>query len=317
MCNVLLAWATLQQPYLSKTLSSPPLRNPNKWTHSVIFEPQPRIQLTRSSYKITSFLDFQPIIKGFQTVNSYLDNLWTDIQNLYYYQYLFVPIAHININPTVNDSHIEKFINSHMCIQCPYACQAKMKFEKFRWEIHYIMKIFHSVYKKFLTAIDHIEYYPSQIQNNTTRTKRSVTYEFYGCYHSPIKALTPSEENFLNAFMEALSKINPSLHKNLSCMKRVGVFTWILGWGVYSNARNIAKIKDNIHSLQKQNQLQDKQIKQLAKYLYLTMHQVDQHSEMLYEMDTKMTIMNKTIQQLMWNFDAMQYEKKPITFLPK
>ena len=108
--------------------------------------------------------------------------------------------------------------------------------------------------------------------------------------------------------MEALYKINPSLHQNLSRMKQVGVFTWILGWGIYSNARNIAKIKDNIHILQKQNQLQDEQIKQLAKYLSLTMNQVDRHSEMLYEMDTKMTIMNKTIQQLMWNFNAMHYE---------
>ena len=71
-----------------------------------------------------------------------------------------------------------------------------------------------------------------------------------------LKTLTPSEENFLNAFLEALYKINPSLHKNLSCMKRVGIFTWILGWGIFSNARNIAKIKDNIHALQKQNQLQ-------------------------------------------------------------
>ena len=105
--------------------------------------------------------------------------------------------------------------------------------------------------------------------------------------------------------MEALSKINPSLHKNLSCMNRVGIFTWILGWGVYSNAKNIAKIKDNIHALQKLNQLQDKQIKQLANYLNLTMHQVDRHSEMLYELDTKMTIMNKTIQKIMWNVDAM------------
>ena len=105
--------------------------------------------------------------------------------------------------------------------------------------------------------------------------------------------------------MEAPYKINPSLHQNLSCMKRVGVFTCILGLGIFSNARNIAKIKDNIHILQKQKQLQDKQIKQLAKYLNLTMHQVDQHSEILYEMDTKMIIMNKTIQQLMWNFDAM------------
>ena len=74
MCNVLLALATLQQPYLSKTLSSPPPKNPNQWTHSVIFEPQLQIQLTRSSYKVTSFLDFQPFIKGFQTVKNYLDN---------------------------------------------------------------------------------------------------------------------------------------------------------------------------------------------------------------------------------------------------
>ena len=114
--------------------------------------------------------------------------------------------------------------------------------------------------------------------------------------------------------MDALYKINPSLHKNLSRMKRVGVFTWLLGWGIFSNARNINKIKDNINILQKQNQLQDKQIKQLAKYLNLTMHQVDRHSEMLYELDTKMTIMNKTMQQLMWNFDAMRYETNLLHF---
>ena len=166
----------------------------------------------------------------------------------------------MHIDPTFNDSHIDRFLRSHICGHHPYECQAKLKFEKFKWEIHYIMKVFHPTYRKFLTAIDHIEYCPSQIQNNITRTKRSVIYEIYGHYHSPTKTLTPSEESFLTTFMEALSKINPSLHKNLSCMKRVGLFTWILGWGVYSNARNITKIKDNIHALQKQNQLQDKQI---------------------------------------------------------
>ena len=85
MCNVLLAWATLQQPYFSRTLSAPPPKNPNKWTHSVICEPQPKIQLTHSMYKVTSFLDFQPFINGFQTVNDYLDNLWADILNPYHY----------------------------------------------------------------------------------------------------------------------------------------------------------------------------------------------------------------------------------------
>ena len=141
-----------------------------------------------------------------------------------------------------------------------------------------------------------------------TRVKRIVFYDLYGQYRTWTKTLTPSEEDFLNAFMKALYKINLSLHNNLSCMKRVGIFTWILGWGIFSNARNVAKIKDNLHTLQKQNQLQDKQINQLANYLNLTMHQVDKHSEILYEMDTKMLIMNKTLQQIMWTLDAMRYE---------
>ena len=59
------------------------------------------------------------------------------------------------------------------------------------------------------------------------------------------------------------------------------------------------KIKNNLHTLQKQNQLQDKQIKHLAKYLNFTMHQISRHGEILYEMDTKMFI--KTIQDIMWS----------------
>ena len=117
--------------------------------------------------------------------------------------------------------------------------------------------------------------------------KRSEMYTLYGHYHTQTQILTPFEEDFLDKFMKALYKINPSLHNNLTHIKRVGIFTWILGWGVYSNARSISKIKNNLHTLQKQNQLQDKQIKQLATYINLTMHQVSRHSEMLYEMDSK------------------------------
>ena len=75
MCNVILAWATLHQLYIStpnQTLSSPLPQNKNEWVHSVIFEPQPKIHLTQSSYKVISFLDFQPFLRGFQSVNEYL-----------------------------------------------------------------------------------------------------------------------------------------------------------------------------------------------------------------------------------------------------
>ena len=135
--------------------------------------------------------------------------------------------------------------------------------------------------------------------------KRSEMYNLYAHYHTQTQILTLSEENFLDEFMKALYKTSPSLHRSLACMKRGGVFTWILGWGVYSNAGSISKIKDNLHTLQKQNQLQDKQIKCLAKFLNLTMHQVSRHSEMLYEMDTKMFIINNTLQHIMWTLNAL------------
>ena len=207
------------------------------------------------------------------------------------------------------DDTIRKFLISPACHSNPHACQAKLKFEQYRIEIQYVYKVFHTIYKKFLTAIDHIDYHPSQQHNrNTTRVKRSDMYTLYGQYHSQTRELTPSEEHFLGTFLKVLYKINPTVHNNLSRMKRTGIFTWLLGWGIFSNARSISKIKDNLHILQKQNQLQDKKIKQLAQYLNLTMHQVDRNSEVLYEMDTKVFIINSTLQHLMWHFDAMRYE---------
>ena len=136
----------------------------------------------------------------------------------------------------------------------------------------------------------------------------------HGYYHTYVRALTPSEEIFLDTFLMALHKINPSLHWELSRMKRVGILTWVLGWGVFSDAQSILKIKDNLHTLQRQNPLQDKQIKHLAKYLNLTMHQVGRHEEMLYEMDTKMFIMNKTIQNIMLSISFLQYESDLLAY---
>ena len=224
---------------------------------------------------------------------------------------------HIIIIPSIIASNwsVIGFLRSPGCSERPYACRSKLKFDQFYIEIQYIYKVFHAIYKKFLTTIDHIDYHPSQqYVNNKTRVKRSDFYDLHGHYHSPTRELSPSENNFLDAFLKALYKVNPTLLNNVSRMKRQDIFTWLLGWGIYSNARSISKIKDNIHILQNQNKLQDKQIKQLAKYLNLTMHQVDRHSEMLYEMDTRLLILNKTLQHLMWTVDAIRYENSVLHY---
>ena len=56
-----------------------------------------------------------------------------------------------------------------------------MKLEQYQIEIQYVIKGFHAIYKKFLTATDHIDYHPSQMQN-TTQVKRSDIYNLIGHY---------------------------------------------------------------------------------------------------------------------------------------
>ena len=139
------------------------------------------MKLTRSSYKITSFVDFQPFLQGFQSVDRYLSDLLVDINDISYFQRLITPFHDVKVTPLTNDSRIIKFLNSPKCSFHPYACQAKMKFEQYQWEIQYVYKVFCAIHKKFLIAIDHLDYHPSQQHNrNTTRVKRSDMYALYG-----------------------------------------------------------------------------------------------------------------------------------------
>ena len=82
-------------------------------------------------------------------------------------------------------------------------------------------------------------------------------------------------------------------------MKRYSILTWVLGWDVFSNAQSINKIKQNLQILQDQNLLQDKQIKALVNHLNLTMAHVNRHETMLYELDSKLMILNRTLQSVM------------------
>ena len=59
--------------------------------------------------------------------------------------------------------------------------------------------------------------------------------------------------------------------------------------------RNIKKIKENIQALQDQNTLQEKQILELTHYLNLTMNQVREYRNILYDIDNSLLYINKTL----------------------
>ena len=118
MCNVLITWATLPKPPLSspgQLLSLPPPQNKNKWVHPVIFEPQPKIQLTQSSYKVTSFLNFHPFLKGFQSVYQYLEDLKEDLNNHVCIQRLIYQVKPFQITPLLKETTIQKYFNTEIC----------------------------------------------------------------------------------------------------------------------------------------------------------------------------------------------------------
>ena len=111
--------------HVKNSFGSPP-QNKNDWVHSVIFEPQPKMILTRSTYKITSFLDFQPFLQGFQSVDAYIKNLMIDIANPAYLRRLVVPFHNTPSIFGTNNMNVLKFLKSPGCADSPYACHSKL-----------------------------------------------------------------------------------------------------------------------------------------------------------------------------------------------
>ena len=91
---------------------------------------------------------------------------------------------------------------------------------------------------------------------------------------------------------------------HLYSRKKRNPLVWAgLGWGVYSNKRQIDKIKDNIRKLQNQNILQEKQIDELARYMNLTMERVRQHDQKLYELEVELVQLRSSLICLSYDFD--------------
>ena len=54
---------------------------PGQQPNSVLFEPMVHIRLSRSTYKVTSFIEFAPYIQSFMNFEKYLDQFVKDIQD--------------------------------------------------------------------------------------------------------------------------------------------------------------------------------------------------------------------------------------------
>ena len=87
--------------------------------HSVIFEPLPKVKLTRSSYQVTTFLDFHPFIDGFEKVNDYIKQFKKDLDNPEYVDRIPKRIDNIKI-ALQNYTEMSGLLDSSGCCAQPH-----------------------------------------------------------------------------------------------------------------------------------------------------------------------------------------------------
>ena len=110
--------AQAEQPIfvpLATGLSDAPPENKQDWLHPVIFEPQNKMQLTHSTYQVTTFLDFAPFMNGFSNVQKYIRSFKEDISN----PVCFSKIKHKSTNTgsslLLDEQDLETFMQSAYC----------------------------------------------------------------------------------------------------------------------------------------------------------------------------------------------------------
>ena len=183
--------------------------------------------------------------------------------------------------------------------QVQLLCRAIQQYRAIANATEYIRTAFDQVKEEFMSIIDHLETESDeqdqdmrQEHNENVQTKLKIAY-----------SKVPKEEiEVLDDIIDRVVEKFPDFKIGVvDRTKRFGIMSWIMGWGVCSNWRQIKAIKKNIKKLYEQNLLQEQQIQDLAHYLNLTATRVQLHDKMLYNIQVRLNRIDhsiKTIQDI-------------------
>ena len=105
---------------LATELSDTPPENRQEWLHPLIFEPQNKIQLTRSMYQVTTLLDFAPFVNGFNNMQNYIRNFKKDIHDPAYFSMIRHKSMNPCMSPLLNEQELAAFMQSAFCLSMPH-----------------------------------------------------------------------------------------------------------------------------------------------------------------------------------------------------
>ena len=187
------------------------------------------------------------------------------------------------------------------CKQTTYRCRIQNQFLQLKREATKINQIYLETYKKFLRAIDHMEFHPTLGRaktGSTIRLKRQPKNKDKTIkasqYINQMESLTKEDKLMLRQADELIETkfLNKTTKKKRN--KRFGLAGWIMGWGI-GHLSSFRAIKNNIRTLQLQNRLQEDQILELAHYLNITYAHVSTNRYAITNLQVQLAQLNKTL----------------------
>ena len=264
----------------------------------IVFEPKRKIRLSRSTYKVNSYIDFRPYQNSFKKFQTYLHRFSRDLRDPDYVGAL----VNMNRFKEENYEYIIKRKKSYFgpttCREATYDCRVKKQYMQIMFETNKLKQLFDKIFEKFLKAINHMEFHPTlgkEKKGTSYRLHRHSTKDRDASMIHQMKYLSPDDIEMLRQGNEIIQKRYLKLNNTRHRTKRFGLATWILGWGVYRNARNLMSIKRNIQNLYDQNVLQEKQIIELTHYLNVTYGHVRTNRLVINELNIQVATLNKTM----------------------
>ena len=229
----------------------------------IVFEPKRKIRLSRSTYKVKSYIDFRPYQDSFKKFETYIHRFSRDLWDPDYVGAL----VNMHRIKEENYDYIIKRNKSYFgpttCKKATYDCRVKKQYMQIVYETNKLKQLFNKIYEKYLKAINHIECHPTLgKENNGTSYKlhKHSTEDRDASMAHQMKYLSPDDIEMLRQGNKIIQKRYLKVNNEKHQTKRFGLATWLLGWGIYSNACYIMSIKKNIQNLYDQNILQEKQI---------------------------------------------------------
>ena len=307
-----------QQPFGQEEMSEEHKIKVGNRIEPVIFEPQWKIKLSRSTYKVTSYVDFKPYKQSFKQFGQYIGKLLVDLRDPHYVSTLYNVERHEG-NPLIRRGAGAKTFTEASCRQATYKCRLQNQFIQLKREATKINQIYLETYKKFLRAIDHMEFHPTLGRTkagSTIRLKRQPKGKDKTIkasqYINQMEGLTKEDKLMLRQANELIETkfLNKTTKKTRN--KRFVLAGWIMGWGI-GHLTSFRAIKNNIRTLQLQNKLQEDQILELSHYLNITYAHVSTNRYAIPNLQVQLAHLNKTLISTLEDAKFIKYTVAVIT----